>query len=110
MYAELAAQIHHGEEQIAKLLLEQWVGHAVARWGCAARDFGAHLGQLLLHFFCWAARVGPVEADARSAILQSEGAVQGGEVRRQPVHDALALARFHSLPALALAPFVQMRM
>ena len=76
----------------------------------AARDLGAHLGQLLLDLLRRPARVGPVEADTRGAILQSESAVQGGEVRRQSVHDAVALPRLHPLPALALAPFVQVRM
>ena len=45
----------------------------------------------------------PVEAHAGGAILEPEGAVQGGQVGRQPVHDAVALPRLHPLPALALA-------
>src|SRR5204863_2239958 len=110
MHAELATEIDHGEEQVAQLLLEQWIGDAVARGRRAARDFSAHLRQLLLDLLRRPLRIGPIEADTGGAILKAERAMQGGEVRRQSVHDARALARLHPLPALAFTALVQMRM
>src|SRR5690242_2081144 len=55
MHTELATEVHDGEEQVAQLLLEQRIGNAVARRRRAARDLGADLAQLLLHFFGGAA-------------------------------------------------------
>ena len=62
-----------------------------------------HLGQLLLDLLRGPLDVGPVEADARGAILKAMRAVQ----RRQPggqslLDAAAALLRLHRFPALPL--------
>src|SRR5689334_9654784 len=73
-------------------------------------DLGAYFIELLVHLRDWTFDVGPVEADARSAILKTKGAMQRGQLRRQSIGDALALLRLHPFPRLTHAVPVEMGM
>jgi hypothetical protein len=74
VYAALATHVDDSEQQVTQLTFEQIMIH----W----RQMLRHFFDLLAHFRHWPVGVGPIESNARRAILQPMRAVQGGQARR----------------------------
>lgn len=104
MNADLSAEVHDREQEIAKLLLER-----LGRRGVATKVL-ANLGKLLLDLRDRAGGVRPVEPHARGAILEPVRAMQRGQAGGQSVGDAAAPGRLHLLPRLPRSALVQVRM
>jgi alanine racemase len=130
MHCDLAAEVHHREEQVAELRFECLPPAFTARGrgGSAIRTTLAGRGdidgdvpgravelfpdllELLVDLFQRAVVVRPVESHSRGAVLEPEGAVQPRQTHGQAVDDRFALLRLHLLPRPPLTALVEMRM
>ena len=115
MYARLAAEVDHREQEIAELGFQRRVTLVVHRRTLGrpldrvVAQLRPNLAQFLLDLRRRPVDIRPVEADTRRAVLETMRAVQRWQVRRQPFFDRGALPRLHLLPGLSLAPLIQVR-
>src|SRR5687768_6049803 len=81
--------------------------------GCRKRrraELPSHLIQLFFDLLRWACDVGPVESDACCPILQPMRTMKSWKRSREPISNAAALLRFHTLPWLLRGVAIEMRM